>query len=328
MSQIERIAWIDRVLHEQGRITTREVSEHFEVSERQVKRDIEYLRWRLDAPVQYSSQTRSYMCSKPFEALRFANEKILLFYVMVRSLADNSTYLPVISRETLEHLEQSIGREYRTVSESIHYQLAVSDTINLEHFGLLCQAIKKGQVLHLSYINARNEASHRDIEICRLVNYMGHWYVVAWDREKQALRTFHMSRIQSLKLATGEATWLSGQTAERNRQLETYVGAGFGIFNGIQTIQATIRFHHPIIPIIRMQHWHPAQKDSEGHDNTGLAWLDRLIPVSDYAELLGRVLSFGQFAEVISPPDFRQRWVDSVLAMYQRLGDGGINESK
>ncbi len=51
MSQFERIACIDRLLREQGSVRTTEVAERFEVSGRQVKRDIEYLRDRLDAPV-------------------------------------------------------------------------------------------------------------------------------------------------------------------------------------------------------------------------------------------------------------------------------------
>ena len=51
MSQFERIACIDRLLREQGSVRTAEVAERFEVSGRQVKRDIEYLRDRLDAPV-------------------------------------------------------------------------------------------------------------------------------------------------------------------------------------------------------------------------------------------------------------------------------------
>ena len=44
MSQFERIACIDRLLREQGSVRTTEVAERFEVSGRQVKRDIEYLR--------------------------------------------------------------------------------------------------------------------------------------------------------------------------------------------------------------------------------------------------------------------------------------------
>jgi len=42
MSQFERFACIDRLLREHGSVRTAEVAERFEVSPRQIKRDIEF----------------------------------------------------------------------------------------------------------------------------------------------------------------------------------------------------------------------------------------------------------------------------------------------
>jgi len=51
MSQFERIAYIDRTLRERDSLQSAEAARRFEVSTRQIKRDLEYLRDRLSAPV-------------------------------------------------------------------------------------------------------------------------------------------------------------------------------------------------------------------------------------------------------------------------------------
>ena len=48
MSQTERILYIDRNLRTDRYLTVQDVADYFEVSTRQVKRDIEYLRDRFN----------------------------------------------------------------------------------------------------------------------------------------------------------------------------------------------------------------------------------------------------------------------------------------
>jgi DeoR/GlpR family transcriptional regulator of sugar metabolism len=59
MSQFERISYIDRAIHERGAVTTREVATHFENSERQIKRDIEYMRDRIGMSLVYDYTKRA-----------------------------------------------------------------------------------------------------------------------------------------------------------------------------------------------------------------------------------------------------------------------------
>ena len=53
MSQTERILFIDRKLRSQGSFTISQVCKEFEISSRQVKRDIEYMRDRFEAPIDW-----------------------------------------------------------------------------------------------------------------------------------------------------------------------------------------------------------------------------------------------------------------------------------
>lgn len=310
MSAFERITYIDRRLRESGSITVKQVANHFEVAERQVKRDIEYLRWRLDAPIVYQASSRSYIYCKSFEKLRFADERMLLFYIMVRSIAAAPAYIPFISRETLENLEGSIGQGYRTVSEAIRYDVAVSEPVNLEHFSVLCHAIMQGVQVELSYTKADGETSTRIIEAQRLQNYMGKWYLVAYYPEKSELRTFLLNRIEAVRLLDFKVEWFAEKPSDKDHELDTYMESGFGVFHGDVIGKVTIRFDASLTSVIGKQTWHEQQKDviKEGA-------VERTVPVTSYLEILGRVLSFGANARPTSPPEFVGLWQGQIKKM-------------
>jgi predicted DNA-binding transcriptional regulator YafY len=319
MSQFERIACIDRLLREQGSVRTAEVAERFEVSARQIKRDIEYLRDRLDAPIVYRRAENAYLYERPFDELRFADEKLLLFYVLARSLAANEHYVPIVSAELLANLESHLARDYRPVSERISYELSLAEPLSMEDFTTVCQAMLLGRRLDLVYVNAKAERSERSVEPERLVNYSGRWYLVAWDLLRGALRTFHLSRVEKLSLSK-EFVASPSTPGRDDVSVEAYLASGFGIFKGAATVEAKVRIKGPAAALVARQSWHPKQRVERGIDADGEPYTDITLPVADWTELLGRVLSFGSAAEAIAPPEFRKAWREEIRRMGERAG--------
>ena len=319
MSQFERIACIDRLLREHGQVRSSQIAERFEVSPRQVKRDIEYLRDRLDAPIVYDRKSRAYRYEREFDDLRFADEKLLLFYVLARSLAANQHYVPIVSRELLANLESHLARDYRPVSDRIRYELSIAEPLSMEDFTTVCQAMLLGQRLDLVYMNAKGERSQRCVEPELLVNYAGRWYLVAWDFLRNALRTFHLSRVESLALSK-ERVASSRPPGCDGASIDAFLAAGFGIFKGASTIEAVVRIHGTAAALVARQTWHPAQKVARGKGADGMPYTDMTIPVADWTELLGRVLSFGSAAEALAPPALRARWKEEIRKMGERAG--------
>ena len=319
MSQFERIACIDRLLREQGSVRTTEVAKRFEVSGRQVKRDIEYLRDRLDAPIAYSRARRAYRYERPFDELRFADEKLLLFYVLARSLAANEHYVPIMSAELLANLESHLARDYRPVSERISYELSLAEHLSMEDFTTVCQAMLLGRRLDLVYVDAKARRSERSVEPARLVNYAGRWYLVAWDLLREALRTFHLSRVERLSISK-ERVATPPPPGRDAASIDAFLASGFGIFKGAATTEAAIRIRGNAAALVARQSWHPKQRVERGFGSDGEPYTDITVPVADWTELLGRVLSFGSAGEALSPPDFRGAWKEEIRKMGERAG--------
>lgn len=310
MSNFDRLCYINRQLQTGGTLSARQLAGFFEISPRQAKRDIEQMRDRLAAPIAYDHSVRAYRYDKPFETLRFADERTLLFYVMIRSLAASPAYVPFISQEVLRTLEHSMGKSYQDVSTAIRYDAAVVESVDLAFFSTLCHGLMDGRCIKLGYRNIREVCSTRLVEVQCLQNYNSRWYLIAWDRAHQELRTFHLGRMQSVLLSEEPVDWLRTQPEERARQVNQYLDSGFGVFHGEAKILVTICFDSALKASLSQQLWHPDQQDTE----TGQSFA-RSIPVSSLKEILGKILSFGSLARPMAPPELVQLWREEIRRM-------------
>jgi predicted DNA-binding transcriptional regulator YafY len=69
---------------------------------------------------------------------------------------------------------------------------------------LIEQAVARRRVLVLRYRDGQNHASRREVEPQALVRNADHWFLVAWCRERGALRWFRVDRVEGAEL-TDEA---------------------------------------------------------------------------------------------------------------------------
>ncbi len=61
------------------------------------------------------------------------------------------------------------------------------------------------------------------------------------------------------------------------------------------------------------------QNIESGTDPKKGEYIQFVIPVKHYDEILGKVLQFGPDGEVISPADFRDMWISKIKMMYQEF---------
>lgn len=315
MSAFERIVGIDRLIRERGGITASWAAERFSVSTRQIKRDIEYLRDRLDAPIVWDRHRGRYCYEQPFTALAFADERGLIALALLKNLLLNEHYVPIASQETLEMAAAWLPESYRRVADRIHYELPVSRKLDMAVFTDVVQAICDDRRLAIAYTDADGNHSERTVEPERVVNYSGRWYLVAYDLTRHALRTFHLSRIQSLAILREKAD----RPPERDEIVSRYIEDSYGIFKGTSTQRAEVRIHGPAAARVADQIWHPDQIITEATTDTGAPAIDIDLPIAQWPEILAKVLSFGSSAEAISPAEFREMWIAEVGRMVGRV---------
>ncbi len=313
MSQTERIFYIDRIIREHGGVSTHQVCEKFEVSSRQAKRDIEYLRNRLDAPIVWSRRRMRYEYSEPWNSLKFADETSFFALAFLKAILNRYAYVPVVSEETMKLLEEKIAGRYGAISNRVRYELPDMEIIDGGVAYTMCQALLDNSLLEISYTDAKGEWSVRRIVPLRLVNYAGKWYCIAFDEKTMQMRTFSVSRMADVRPAG-----LPNYVLPENDAIERYLSSSYGIFKGDVLGTATLRFFGGAARAVKIQQWH---KDQQITLVTGVGdpdAIDLSIPVHDWTEILGRALRCGSNCEVLGPPEFRKLWEEEIKRMVER----------
>ena len=313
MSQTERIFYIDRMIREHGGVSARQICDKFEVSSRQAKRDIEYLRERLDAPIVWSHRRLRYEYSETWNGLRFADETSFFAFAFLRAILDRYAYVPVVSEETTKLLKEKIGGRYISISDKVRYELPDMETIDGEVAFTMCQALLNNSALDISYIDAKGESSQRRIIPLRLINYAGKWYCIAFDSKSMELRTFSISRMDNVRAAGAPDFAIPSDDA-----IESYISSSYGIFKGEVLGIATLRFFGGAARAIRIQQWHKDQIIDPVPDATDPDAIDLSLPVHNWTEILGRALRCGSNCEVLGPPEFRKLWEEEIRKMGKR----------
>lgn len=310
MSKLERVVFINRAVKSTGGIRLTDIIDEFSVSARQAARDIEYLRYSCDAPIEYDTALRAYRYTEPFDDLDFLEEDALLCRVLIHKLATTKAFIPLNVSEIDRRLEGFVPPRLAPLEAAVRYELSSFEEANRALISSLMQAIAEKRQEAIEYRDLSDRPSFRTIEPRRLVNYSGAWYCYAIDVEKSAVRNFKLSRIREFRILDARQCSSIGDD-----ELDLLIDSAYGAYKGPTTTTATIRFHGPALSIVEHEVWHPDQTLTRTREPDGREALELSLPVYRFEELLGRVLRFGSNARPVSPPAFLEVWKQEISRM-------------
>lgn len=299
MGQSERLFYmIDRLL-ETGHFTRREVSEKFEISEKQVWRDIEFLRTRC--PLQglssleiiYSKKDGGYVLD-PESRSRLSSWRF------------HQVFLNAISVERNLSDEKLLSDTIRKDLEFVRYKSYAMECYDDEVFSRLFAAMKKRRRILMHY--PQGKVPTRVVEPLILINYGDIWYLLASDVRDDFIMTFSVSRITRVE-ELEEAIEFSDYP-KLERVLDSY-GIWYDNRGGKEYV---IRFTGWARDTVSHQIW---QKDQRGEFDDNGDYVLTFTSSSD-VELLSRLLFYGDAAEPLSPPEFVEKYWRKVEAMARR----------
>jgi predicted DNA-binding transcriptional regulator YafY len=317
MDRTERFHLIDQMLCNQRVVTRAQFLDALEVSPATFKRDLEYLRDRLAAPIVWDRERRGYCYEQGEGQAQFQlpglwfNTSEIQALLSMDALLENlqpgvlSNHIePLRSRIRMllddgDHSVDEIARRIRIIPQA-------AKTFRSENFQALCQALLARKCVDMTYYSRPTDSnSERRVSPQRLIYYRDNWYLDAWCHLRNGLRSFSIDAIQALAI-TGEAA-IEVDAEELNRELES----GYGIFSGAATRQAVLRFTPEIARWVSRETWHPGQ--SSDHDDDGYYILR--VPYSQDTELVMDILKYGAEVEVLEPPELRARVRQRIEAM-------------
>jgi predicted DNA-binding transcriptional regulator YafY len=318
MDRTERFYKIDQMLQSRGRVKVGEFLAELGISLATFKRDLEYMRSRLNAPIVWDREQEAYRFEEgragkgpkyelpglwfsPSEALALLTLEHLVEAMEPGLLGAHVKPLKARLAALLtagEHSLDEVRRRIRVIAFGARRH-------EPRHFELIASAVLGRQRLKLVYWNrTRDETTTREVSPQRLVHYRQNWYLDAWDPLRDDLRTFALDAMRDVEMVPGKAKEVP------DAELDEVLASGYGIFSGRKVQWATLRFTPERARYVAMEEWHPKQRARWEKDGSYVLE----VPFSSGQELARDVLALGPDVELVSPPGLRS-------AVRQRLAD-------
>jgi predicted DNA-binding transcriptional regulator YafY len=282
------------------------LSEHFEISEKQAQREIDFMRDRLYAPLYYNPMKRGYEYeddSYELPPIWFKEDELLAMCIALRlsstlpdlKLKDSLhellekflTFRPLNSHVTLEEIKDKVSVknvEYYRVDEVVFHRVVDS--------------LFQNEALKISYHTPhKDETTERVIQPLHLLCYMGSWHLIAFCTLKRELRDFTLSRIRTIESSPQVVKLPKGL-----HSIKDYISKNFGVMSGEKSIEVHLKFLPEVSHWISEQVWFSGQEVSLNEDGS----ICLKFPVADFREVRREILKYGASVEVLSPAKLRE----------------------
>ena len=323
MSDMERLHRIKYMIQQRKCVPIEDFLDELEISKATFKRDLEYLRSRSKADIEYDRFLGGYKFKDGSDintiempGLWFSEKEataLVLMQHLLSSLDQAGLIGPHI--EPLTAIIDGILGQSETSAKELRKRIKVigmgSRKNSIENFSEIGAALLKRNRLEIAYYSkGKGEDTSREISPQRLIYYRENWYLDAYCHLRNDLRSFAIDGIRSAVLTNKKAQ----EVAEKD--CHEHFAESYGIFSGKATQRAKLRFTPEHSRWVAGEHWHGQQVgrfDKEGYYNLEFDF-------NQDPELIMDILKHGSGVEVISPVTLKNKVkaeLEKALKSYQ-----------
>ena len=321
MDRTERFHIIDQLLNQQRSVSKQLFLETLEISLATFKRDIEYMRDRLGAPIVWQRDINAYVYGRDADDQNFQLPGLWFNTAEIHALMTMDALLENLQQGMLsQHIKPLQTRiralldqgdyDINEVSRRIRVLTVAAKTYKSEYFQVLNQALFSRRRIVIKHYNRQKDTStEREISPQRLTFYRDNWYLDSWCHARKALRSFSVDAMNKVTLSSKQAKDVEDDF------LDAQLGNGYGIFSGAETVKALLKFTPLRARWVSREQWHPNQKSH--FDESGFYLLE--VPFSNPTELIMDILKYGADVEVLRPERLRRKVsqeVSRLMALY------------
>jgi predicted DNA-binding transcriptional regulator YafY len=318
MSKDERLRIILQILRSRGSMTRDEILAELEISHPTFKRDLEFLRSRYQAEIEYDRGENVYKLvtadaahglAKPGNKVELAGlwfsqqelQALLSMYVLLEGYGTKEVLGPHLA-PFQARIQELLGQN-PAIDQQLRSRIRILPMASRkpsEHFPKLANAVLARKRVHITYASrARGDQTDRVVSPQRLVHYRDNWYLDAYCHLRERLSTFSVDAILKIKPLKDPSVEISEQ------ELEDTLAGGYGIFSGKPVDTAVLRFSKERSRWVSAETWHP--------DQTG-EWVDDQwqisFPYSDPRELILDIMRHGPDVKVLAPASLAKQVKD------------------
>lgn len=321
-----RIFHLHQRLCRQAPVTTKVLAQENECSERTIMRDVEKMRDRLGAPIEWDPAANTYRYSRPCDTLpmvKLEHTETLALSLVAKAV--DATHAPGLGdsvASALAKLTPLLGGAVSFPLASLRSVIAAPLAIERDefrHFEPLVKAALQRRATRLLYAKPEAHAAESHLVHPLLLAQLGdRWTLIAHDPAKSALRHFLLVRLREVEVTATLFKPPSGFDAD------AHLAGCIGRYAGNEKHEVRIALRGAAAAHARDSAWHSSQRNTTLPDGrTEIA-----LQLNNLVDILQIVLRCGDQAEVLSPAPLREK-VRQTLAAALRVyeSDGASSEA-
>ncbi|MBY0468984.1 MAG: WYL domain-containing protein [Burkholderiaceae bacterium] len=312
MDRTERFYKIERLLRSRGCVSFEALQAELSVSPATLKRDLQYLRDRMGAPIAYDRADNGYRFEAPatgadravsheLPGMWFSERELHALLTMHQLMAglDDDGVLARHLQPMMERLQGLLGADETEARELVRRVKLIGTArrrVPSQHFELLGSALVQRKRVWLRYFKRSDRTtSEREVSPQRLVNYRNTWYLDAWCHASDGLRRFALDAVRQARALDTRARSVA------LKDLEAELDAGYGIYGGAgaKVKWATLRFEPDAAQWVANEEWHPQQTSRWLGPTEGEGRYELKVPYVDATELMMDILRHGDSVRVV-----------------------------
>ena len=318
---LERMLRIHQAIHSGKYPNATKLAGELEVSTKSIYRDIEFMRDRLELPVEFDGARNGFHYTEEvsnFPTLQITEGELFALLVAEKALQQyrGTTFeKPLLSafKKMAASLPDTVSLNLADWEQTISFRTSAEPILNVEIFDALAKAAAQHRQLLLTYRKpGRKETEPRVVDPYHLANINGEWFLFAYCHLREDIRTFVPSRILEVK-PTGKA-FARPQKFSVERRLRD----SFGVVTSPGHFGVVIRFDELVADYVREKRWHPSQQLTELEDGS----VELRLKLSSLVEIQRWILSWGGHAIALAPNELAESVKAAAEMILERAGQG------
>jgi predicted DNA-binding transcriptional regulator YafY len=260
----------------------------------------------LNLPMEFDPQRNGWYFTKPvpfFPSIPLTEREVVGLFVAQKSIEQykGTALEPVLNgafRKMMAGLDDAVKYSLGDLEQVVSIRPLAPGDADMEKFQLFTRAIREKRVVRFVYRKHGKVTTGVKLVHPHHVAYVNNlWTLFAFDPKAKGIRKFVFFRVTGLELT--DERFAVAQRLDLNKELE----GSMGVFKGTEKHEVIIEFDAWGADDVRGRTWHASQKLKD-HPTGGLTVT---MTLNNLEEVERWVLSFGEHAEVVQPPELRER---------------------
>ncbi|MDZ4742337.1 MAG: WYL domain-containing transcriptional regulator [Verrucomicrobiota bacterium] len=302
---LERMILLHNLMRENKFPNCRSLSEQVEVSEKTIQRDIDFMKDRMNLPIEYDQHRYGYYYSKPvaaFPTMHITEGEMVSLFIARKAMEQykGTQYekpLKVAFEKICGNLSDYISFSWDDLDAAVSFKPMGKCEINEQIFLKVTKSILERRILKFEYKKiGSSRFEKRIVHPYHTACIDNQWYMFAFDPDRDDIRTFSLSRFKS-------AENLTKKFVPKEFSLANHLKDSFGVMKNSKgkSHRVRVEFDDWAAQVVKERNWHPSQFVTElDHGRVEVA-----LTLSDLTEVTRWVLSWCGHAKVIEPRELR-----------------------